>query len=625
MDKNEFFLIRIFREQISMNPFLLIADGKCADLQTLIRNNPNVLKSKKPRGSYSVNLLWEAMHLERHEIADMLLTAGLKPEGYANRPDINSIAQKGDLEMFELFTTKHGISFLGGEKSYNHEEKFVTAGCGCGEICEHKELIFKQLVINPILCDAISGGNKIIISKVLPHVDIENENVNGQTALHTACRKCDIDLVKFLLQNHANANHVTTNPKPYANLKHYALTPINYAITLCKENSQYEPEIAKKYLDIINCLLSAGGELKLTLSDIFDMELELFALLYKHFPESIRSDQLMSLRYLLCENNIPAIRSTLGRDMYSIFFNENCYTLYTTVPPLHPTSIIIRKEYVDLLSYLLEFFKDQLTGKDYEILVIKSAAYNNEHILRFVYNKTPLSRRNHLKTAFYFAIKNKNLRIVKFLIEKGNEIDANVFSIAWNFGNYEIIKLLITTGYDVNKNTDLLYQYYGRKNESDKFIQSVQLILDSGYNINHRSYSGKHIIEELVDFSYTTFVKCRLLCLLLNYPNLNYDVELVNNHLKEVFDKHDSGEYGKYREMKSECPADDMNIESVEALNIYVPILRSIMNNKIECCICFHNNEKFPIPCGHPVLCEECAPQISKCPQCTREISGNSE
>lgn len=620
MNKNEFFLSRFFRDQLSMDPFSLVRDGKCQELKTLIESNPKVLKSKTLRGSYYVNLLWEAMNLGNHAIADMLLSAGLKPEGYVNRPDVNSIAYMGDLEMFELYTVKHGISFLEGEKPYVHEEKFMSVGCGCGKVCEHKEFAFKQSVSNPILCDAIAGGNKFIIRKVFPHVDIEAENEKGRTALHVACAKIDLELVQFLLQHHADPNHVTVAPKPWANMAHYALTPTNYTIMLCKDVGKYEPEKAEQYFDIIKCLLSAGGKVELELSTILDMELELFALLYEHLPDFIK--QTMKLRYLLYSNDISAIKLLLNRDMYNTFFAEECYSPYTSVMPLHPTSIIIKKSHDEILSHLLEFFKDQLIGQDYEVLIVKAAKYNNEYILKYVYNLTLLAPRNHLKTAIHFAIKNKNARLVKFLIEKGNKIDSDIFSFAWGVGNHEIVKLLISLspGYDVNRNETLLYQYYARKTKEDEFLRSVKLILDVGYNINNRGHNKKHIVEELVESWRFTYVECRLLCLLLTYPNLNYDTEQVSKKLQEMVDKYDAKSYVKCHAAKSDCPADDMEIEHIESLNMYAPIFKAIMSSRVECCICFHNNEKFPMPCGHSVLCTMCAPHVSTCPQCTKDI-----
>lgn len=598
-----------------MDPFSLLKSGKCAELKALIESEPKFLKARKMRGSYSVNLLWQAMHKGKHEIADMLLTAGLKPKGYANTPDINTIASRGDLEMFDLFTVKHGISFLEGEQSRIHEEKFVTVGCGCGQICEHKKFSFKKNVVHPILCDAVQGGNMFIIRKIIPHVNIENENEQGRTALHVACNNNNLDIVKFLLQNKADPNHITTTPKPYSNLKHYGLTPINYTIMLSKENGEYNPENAEKYFDIIRCLISAGGKIQLNFSDILGMELELFGLLYEHFPESIK--QVMKLEYLMYSNSLSEIKSLLSNDMYKKLFTKNTCSR-STIFSLDPTSIIINKSHIDILLHLLDFFKNQLVEHDYEVLVIKAALYNNEHILKYIYNLTPLSGTNHLKIAFRFAINNKNSRIVEFLLEKGNKIDKDIFSGAWTVGNYDIIKMFVNAGYDTNQNPELLYLHYGVKNP-EEFFRSVKLILDKGFDINNKGYNSKHIIEELVDFQYvTSFVKCRLLCLLLNYPNLNYNTEYVNSRLNDMIAKHEAGVHRESYNKNNQCIADNMGIETSEALNIYVPILRSIIKNKIECCICFCNNEKFSMPCGHPVLCVECAPKVNNCPQCTK-------
>ncbi|KFY26150.1 hypothetical protein V493_04245 [Pseudogymnoascus sp. VKM F-4281 (FW-2241)] len=111
------------------------------------------------------------------------------------------------------------------------------------------------------------------------------------------------------------------------------------------------------------------------------------------------------------------------------------------------------------------------------------------------------------------AIGGKDTRMVKFLLEAGAEIGTtnvkgvSALHVAASYGPYEVVRLLINAGYDVNLKTHGYYGYTPLHEATCKgHLDVMQVLLDNGADANEELSNGETLLhtaaseeEECVD------------------------------------------------------------------------------------------------------------------------------
>lgn len=136
-------------------------------------------------------------------------------------------------------------------------------------------------------------------------------------------------------------------------------------------------------------------------------------------------------------------------------------------------------------------------------------------------------RRKWDKTAFYFLAENGNLKIIQLFLNYKADVHAVtkkgenlLLQAAYNYNNWEVMKLLIDLGLDINhknnsKETPLHIAAAYNKNESH--LKIIELLLKNGADVDARDSSGLTPLYNLVRRSNIKVVQ-----LYLNFkPDLN--------------------------------------------------------------------------------------------------------
>ena len=552
--------------------FDAVERGDLITVKACYDQDKDIIHSQQPCGSFSRNVLGAAVCHNHVLIAKFLLEQGSKSIDYSDRTDLHTAACVGNYEMF-LLLLEYGVDPFKYDQSQTEELEFFSSGCGCGEICEHKTFKVKNVMCNPILHNALGGKNLLIMDKIVElGCDLETENHSGMTALQYACYSEKLAMVKYLVSKGANINASTKLESPSVNVygmkEYFRLTPLGIAIK-------------KKNVPIVKYLLRHGAK-----SDIITNNLDIAMLLYDISNNTYKFDKMHRKSYSGKLRNIDP--STL--ELKSAF---------GTV-----LEIAITKNNILTVKLLLE------NGAKLNPQYLK-ACLSDSHTQLFQYLYPMLPDNNLLNEYLEIATRNANDCLIKYLLGKGATVSSECLSNAWTYCDYGIFKTMLKHVHDPNMYQKLLFNSYGNPKD---FIIKSKLLLD------HNIYE-KNIFDELLDdLKYLSTNKYHLLLQLITTQKLEpkYVVK-INKFISEFKSKIKN----YYNAKEPRCPADEMNLEWSQNINLLMPILELVSEKYMddECRICLDRKPEYILPkCGHRVVCNICVQNINACPQCTLAI-----
>ncbi|XP_051164216.1 alpha-latrotoxin-Lhe1a-like [Leptopilina boulardi] len=184
--------------------------------------------------------------------------------------------------------------------------------------------------------------------------------------------------------------------------------------------------------------------------------------------------------------------------------------------------ILVESDYIHIRKFLnSKFIKKKIENVKFEeeyydkAILIKAVEENNTRIVSFILNDFQTIN----ATTVLSAVESDNLKIVQFLIERGAQINAtddlkSILHIAVASGNLEMVKFLVNKGADINAVNEL-----GRKilhtaadsncNQSES-LKIVEFLMEKGGDIHAEDKYGKSVLEYAVEFDNLEMVKLLL-------------------------------------------------------------------------------------------------------------------
>lgn len=379
---------------------------------------------------------------------------------------------------------------------YKSDLKMVKLLVKYGADVKKKGIIYideknQQYYGSPLAIAAGNGNLDIVIfliekMGVLPNdiqIGIDKKEI-GRTALHEACTNGHSDIVEYLLEKGADINaQVIVDSKPMtptplicaAKSNHFEL--VKYLL-----EKKADPDLADEYdftplayavinnnKNLINLLLSYGANI--------------------NYPVINGAGILMLAAYV---NNTDLFRFLVwkGADVKSensIFLNKKGFSVHTV------SGMAAARGNIELIEYLRDSFNFDLKedkiligGKETYILPLLHVAIlaNQEETARFLVNQgcdVNQVEYNYGLTALIYAAYRNNLSLIKFLLEKGADINFSskvgytALTIAARDNYTDIVRFLLENGADPtisNKNGEGAY-YYALTKENEELKSAI--------------------------------------------------------------------------------------------------------------------------------------------------------
>lgn len=362
---------------------------------------------------------------------------------------------------------------------------------------------------------AIPTGNIELVKYLLALGALNENNVkddHDNTPLHIAVTYENKDIIKLLL---AEGSRI---PKMVGMKNSNGDTPLYFAIRddsmealncLIKHSDSplYNNEddrllmlaVNKSSIDMIKCLVEAGY-------DINKKNICGDSLLHN----ALRKHKKELTEYLLndCSPNMNATNNNNESPLYLAVIYEKKDVVQQLIQSgvdvnisnrfgIAPISIAVKKRNIDMVEMLVNSKAGvELIDYNGESLIFKAVENNDEAMLSYLLEKTSCShinttytrRRddNNVRDPLSITVKNKNLKMFKYLLEHGATINSrhNLLCAAAKYGNVEILQYLVTQHekpFEIKPDAKAEYDLLTIAVNNDQPVDVVQWIVENGY------------------------------------------------------------------------------------------------------------------------------------------------
>ena len=343
-----------------------------------------------------------------------------------------------------------------------------------------KTLMDSTDVIHEAAMQRSSQQLKNLIGKTNRDVNLQNQN--GETPLHTAIKSQRTSTSKFLLTNGANVNAQNLD----------GVTPLHWAVS---NNG------SRKFDEIVKNMVMAGADLSVQntqgnspLGLIFlNNDIRTAKIICKALPED-SSSILEVFKLTIDYESIDVMRLLLKRWPSGIRDSQNNTLLH----------IAVLQEKYEIIDEIVDNIDVNLTNDDGETaLHLAVEMKSNEIVCRLLHNNVDVNIKNlQGDTALHTAIQS-NLQIFILLVEKCDKTIQNndgdtAFHLASRFGKTEFVNLMICEN---KPNSDPYSSNYDVRSFELKDLQ------------NNRQYTALHyacaennhkIVEKLLEIEVNT-------------------------------------------------------------------------------------------------------------------------
>lgn len=290
---------------------------------------------------------------------------------------------------------------------------------------------YRTPLMEAAFSNSVSEAEKLIKNKV----DVDERNMMNRTALMFAADNNSLDVAKLLIESGADVN-AHAYPYKYTrariDIRERKVTALIYAA--CNDS-----------FDVAKLLIESGADVN-AITDFFSQRtafwfatinnsvkvakllIESGADIYYDIDEIIKSNSIDIVRLLISTKGgyvPPFSTDCIGKDSLNMvkLLNEFGFTSKNK-------SILLfaaKKNYVDIVKYLIDLGIDVNTTTTYRITLLMEAAINNAvDVARFLIDTgADLNAMNSAnKTALMLAVENNSVKIVKMLIDAGAAINT---------------------------------------------------------------------------------------------------------------------------------------------------------------------------------------------------------
>jgi len=244
---------------------------------------------------------------------------------------------------------------------------------------------------------------------------------------------------------------------------------------------------------------------------------------------------LILIRRLLKENNFELLDIIFN---YIKFFGTDfILDLLNRYKNKISISTSVLNQQID--KYKISTVKDEFVWDNYydssNIYFVNACEYEKEDLLKYLYEQLKIDIKSICgrddETLLFIACKNRNLILVKYLIELGldinkeNDYGETPFFNACESRNLELVKYLIKCGIDISKSNYTLKTplFYACESEN---VDIVKYLIKFGANINQEDDEGETPIFEACFNEKENIVKC----LVELGIDINKEKRLVKHH-----------------------------------------------------------------------------------------------
>lgn len=283
---------------------------------------------------------------------------------------------------------------------------------------------YRTPLMEAAFSNSVSDAEELIKNKI----DIDERNMMNRTALMFAADNNSLDVAKLLIKSGADVN---AHAHPEAGREFNGKTALIYAA--CNDS-----------FDVAKLLIESGADVNVATNSIFHRTAFWFATInnsvkvaklliesgadiYYDIDEIIKTNSIDIVKLLITTRKWMPSFSTdcIGKDSLDMIklLNNSGFTSKNK-------SILLfaaKKNYVDIVKYLIDLGVDVNTTTTYQTTLLMEAAINNAvDVAKFLINAgADLNAKNSAnKTALKLAADNNSVKIVKMLIDAGAAINT---------------------------------------------------------------------------------------------------------------------------------------------------------------------------------------------------------
>lgn len=408
---------------------------------------------------------------------------------------------------------------------------------------------------------ASKNGNLEIVDYLLEKgADIEARDKEDRTCLMNASKEGRLNIVEFLLEKGANIEEKDKRGN----------TPLIHASR-------------ESHLNIIKLLLEKGANpktvnkagyniLDIAVNESPNKELVLF-LLDNVFSLDFENEELIEkLTKLIFNSPVKTLNDALlhYQKLFTVLMNHIVERDYITNESMDVINFFIKYGYTKNISYenyyymLANIIPEKISSSP------EYTEYRVEIIKLFIENDVIIDKENLIQDLIAITIKCQNLKLLKYLIEKGAQVDIEdnkgnlpIF-VASRQEDVNIIKYLLEKGaaVDVKDKYGRTSVHYAANSNNEKVLEFF--ILEKNLEVNSKDYKNKtplhyassSVVSEVLiknganmeakdDEGNTPLdiaIECNLLCktkyLLENGAHIDFEnEERISSLIKLIFDK----------------------------------------------------------------------------------------
>lgn len=377
--------------------------------------------------------------------------------------------------------------------------------------------------INEELILAIEEGKIFQVSSLIDEgADVNYVNKDNKSVLEIAINKASIEIIKILLENDVKINKEEDIAKIYDlalnksrcdiveyeiiklmksmgyNLKDGIVDRDKQFLALCCTSSVDE---LKKFIEVKNvdpsqvksalntCLHSEKIDIAKFLIENYKMDLD--------FKDDYCGDS--SLLMACSKGYIDIVNLILDRNT-NININDNDKNVYDGRTPLHLACL---KDNLELAKLLLSRGANVNHEESDGCTALMHASCGSEELVKLLLDyKADVNIKNkYNSTALSHACSEGKIEIVKLLLNSNIDINRNAYALvsASENGNLEIIKLLLKKGFNLNVEDNEGFTPLMRALEHNN-SETVKFLLEKGANVNHKSKDEEGVTPLMLAF-----------------------------------------------------------------------------------------------------------------------------
>ena len=451
--------------------------------------------SFRNKGITALHLAAENGHLE---VVKFLADKGadIKTQDYYGYTPFMGACRHGHLETAQYLLSK-GADINKQDSAKNSP---ITFAAGFGHIEVAKFLTLNKADINHqddygynALLYACSL-EKFDLAKLLIEkgADINKATNQGDNALMFAARKGQLELLKLLASKGANTKQLTSNGNHALIEASYRGNldvvkelvkmglPVNHTSKINYTALMFAAQ--EGHLDIVKYLIENGADIKVKGKSNFTA-----------FMAAASAGQMDVVKFLVDIGADISVKSTSG--WTALFY-------------------VAQDGNNELLKFLIDKGIDvnAISKNGYNALMAAADYGQNETVKILIDKGVNISLKDtDGYDALLGAVEKGHLETVKLLIENGASLKTKTISnftplmTAANTGKTQVVKYLLSLGVEIDEtNNGWTALFYAA---TKGYLDTVQLLVNSGANLNHRSPKGRNLIIETAYKGHTAVVE----------------------------------------------------------------------------------------------------------------------